>query len=190
MAISLWRLPEGLGGAVVNPVRCEGSISAQARYSVQVPGTNYRIYVPSECLVPVLPEEPPVNSIALVLKPATHNWQLYVRQSVGAGGTSGRWAAPGNTGIVHTWQAMHQDWDQVHVLLWWDKDLVEEGVSLPSGPHAIHPLVISDPDEDMGEPGVAKVRLADGRQKDAHLDRATAIRAAGALLGLAIKEWM
>lgn len=187
MTISEWRLPEELGGAVVNPVRCEGVISAQAKFAVQVPGTNYRIYVPSECLVPVLPVEPPVNSVVLVLGIVRRNWQLYVRQSVGAGGAPGRWSAPGNSGVVHTWQEIHQNWEQVHVLLWWDEGRAEEGVSVPSG-RGPHSLVVQESDDE--EAGIATLRIADGMARYAHLDRRGAIQVAAALLTLAMKDRM
>lgn len=185
--ISQWRLPEELGGAVVNAVKGEGVISGLARYSVQVPGTSYRIYVPGECLVPMLPEEPPVNSVVLALSSVGRSWQLYVRQSVGAGGSVGRWSAPGNTGIVHTWQEIHGTWDQVHVLVWWDKTVAESGVSVGSG-RGPHSFVVQEPEGN--EPGVAALRIANGLGKYAYLGRDEAFLAAAALLGLALKERM
>lgn len=181
MAISQWRLPEELGGAVVNPTEAVSPELVTMR-RVKVPGTAWTVYVPAACLVPMLPEEPPVNSVVLVLG-KLNNWQLYVRQPLG--GRPGRWSAPGNSGVVHTWQEIHGTWDQVHVLVWWDEIVAEGGVTLPGG---VHGFDIREPDED--EPGVAALRIADGLGKYAFLDRTSAIRAAAALLGLALKERM
>lgn len=180
--IDQWRLPEELGGAVVNPTQALTPELASMR-RVKVPGTPWTVYVPAVCLVPVVPDEPPVNSVVIVRK-APNRWGLYQRVSA-MPVDEGRWSAPGGSGVVHTWRDLHVEWDTVHVVLWWDEVMAEVGAVVPGGRVE---MAIEETAED--QPGVARVRLSGGVGNTSFLERDGAFRAAAALLGLAMKELM
>lgn len=176
--ISQWRLPKELGGAVVSPVKEGGHANT---YKVKVPGTGWTIIVPGECLVPSLPEQPPVNSVVLALK-GTTRWSLLQRRD---DNMATGWVRPGGT-TVENWQGIHQGYDKVHVLLWWDKDVAETGI-VASGIRGPASLVVSDVDHD--EPGTAKVRITT-TPHHAFLNQDEALRAAAALVALAMRGRM